>query len=101
MVNGPHNVRGDPREVVADPREVRPAVEEPLARPVDTVDALQQRLRAERYEDDKREGVRPSSGARAGLITMIRAHPLPAALAALGLGWLLIGRGSWSRRSPS
>lgn len=92
MAEDPRDVRGDPREIVADPRQVPPSVEESRGS-VDTVDKLQQRLRAEHTRDDMQHDSRPASWG-GGVMEMIREHPVPAALAAVGLGWLLTRRSS-------
>ncbi len=66
MAEDPREVRGDAREIVADPRQVTPSVEEPRVRPVDTVDELQQRLRAEESRHDMRHVEQPASRGAGG-----------------------------------
>jgi hypothetical protein len=79
-----------------------------------TIDELQRRLDPERFKEQVRSQVREATigraehmvadvkdsarSVRAGVLDTIRENPIPAAMAAIGIGWLFMNGGS---RSPS
>ncbi len=61
----------------------------------ETVDAIQERLSPENLKEQAKDRVREATVGKAqeagsGIVETIRANPLPAALAGIGLGWLLV-----------
>lgn len=98
-----------------DPSQIRGDIEETRAGMSQTIDEIQERLspqrlarqardtvreatigKAERMMDDARDTARDAGGS---FLTTIRENPIPAALAGLGLGWLLYK--TWDTMSSS
>jgi len=93
-----------------DTDELQDQIEQTRANMSETIDAIQDRLNPQRIGDQVREQVRDATIGRAeqmvsnvsdsareaggGVLDTIRANPVPAALAALGLGWLWLKRPS-------
>jgi gas vesicle protein len=92
-----------------DTEEIQEQIEQTRANMSETIDAIQDRLSPQRIGEQVRDQVREATIGRAehmvsdvtdsarqagnGFVEMIRANPVPAAMAALGLGWL------WMKRS--
>ena len=103
-----------------DPDEIRDDIEQTRAAMSSTIDEIQGRLSPETLVDQARESVREATIGRAeqvvndasdtarqagsSLMDTIRQNPVPAAMAAFGIGWLWTHRQSGSRdgwqRSP-
>jgi len=93
-----------------DPEQIRRQIERTRADMSETIDAIQDRLSPERVAGQVKEQVREATIGRAehmvndmtdsareagyGLMDTIRDNPVPAALAAIGLGWLWFKRPS-------
>jgi gas vesicle protein len=96
-----------------DPERIRRQIERTRADMSETIDAIQDRLNPERVADQVKEQVREATIGRAehmvseatgtmreagyGIMDTIRENPVPAALAAIGLGWLWLKRPSAQR----
>ena len=75
--------------------QTRTEIERTRADMSETVDAIQERLSPENLKEQAKDRVREATVGRAqeagsSLVETIRANPLPAALAGIGLGWLLV-----------
>lgn len=93
-----------------DTLELQSQIEQTRADMSGTIDAIQERLNPQRIGEQVREQVREATIGKAeqmvsdvtdsareaggGLVDMIRANPVPVAMAALGLGWLWMKRPS-------
>jgi uncharacterized protein YjbJ (UPF0337 family) len=109
-------------EAADDTRELQDRIEDTRADMGETIDAIQERLSPRRIGEQVREQVRGATIGRAeqmvsdatdtareaggGLVDLLRDNPVPAALAALGLGWLWLKRpggqgGGGGRRAPA
>jgi uncharacterized protein YjbJ (UPF0337 family) len=108
-------------EAADDTRELQDRIEDTRADMGETIDAIQERLSPRRIGEQVREQVRGATIGRAeqmvsdatdtareaggGLVDLLRDNPVPAALAALGLGWLWLkrpgGQGGGGRRAPA
>jgi len=93
-----------------DPEQIRRNIDRTRANMSETIDAIQDRLNPERVADQVKEQVREATIGRAehmvneatgtvreagnGIMDTIRENPVPAALAAIGLGWLWLKRPS-------
>lgn len=93
-----------------DPEQIRRNIDRTRANMSETIDAIQDRLNPERVADQVKEQVREATIGRAehmvneatgtvreagnGIMDTIRDNPVPAALAAIGLGWLWLKRPS-------
>lgn len=97
-----------------DPAEIRADIEQTRAQMSQTVDALQERLAPERLKNEALDKVRNATvgkvenfaddardmakGATSTMIETIKKNPVPAALVAIGLGWLFMERPSEGRQ---
>lgn len=95
----------DTSETSDDPDQIRDGIESTRAEMSQTIDEIQERLSPQRLAQQATDAVRDATIGRAGqmmsdardtaqnagqsLWTTIRENPIPAALAGLGLGWLL------------
>ena len=91
-----------------DTEAIQEQIEQTRANMSETIDAIQDRLSPQRIGEQVRDQVREATIGRAehmvsdvtdsareagsGFVGMIRANPVPAALAALGIGWLWMKR---------
>jgi ElaB/YqjD/DUF883 family membrane-anchored ribosome-binding protein len=114
---GPPEQRGRPPETPysaagKDPEQIRADIARTRAELGDTIDRLQERLNPRRLRDEAQDAVREATigrakqmaekaghrarGFRDVAMDTIRQNPIPAAMVALGLGWLIVegpGRG--------
>lgn len=86
----------------AEIERTRAEIERTRADMSETVDAIQGRLSPENLKEQAKDRVREATVGRAqeagsGVVETIRQNPLPAALAGIGLGWLLVS----ARRNDS
>lgn len=95
-------------EIADDTEGIQEQIERTRANMSETIDAIQDRLNPQRIGEQVRDQVREATIGRAehmvsdvtdsareagsSFVDMIRANPVPAALAALGLGWLWMKR---------
>jgi hypothetical protein len=77
--------------------EIRRDLETTRAEMDDTVDALQRKLSPGQLVDDLWGRLKRNGGVGSNVGDLIRDHPVPIALMALGLGWLAIERATASR----
>lgn len=82
-------------ETRAEIERTRAEIERTRADMSETVDAIQERLSPENLKEQAKDRVREATVGRAqeagsGVVETIRQNPLPAALAGIGLGWLLV-----------
>lgn len=107
---GPDPIHPDPtpgEEVESDEVEVtRIEIERTRADMSEKVDAIQQRLSPEHLKEQAKDRVKEATVEKvqetgSGIVEAIKANPLPAALAGIGLGWLLMNtRQQSSSRAP-
>lgn len=102
------SVEGDQHGV----EEIREEIEMTRAEMSDTIDALQAKLHPQRLKTEAKERVKEATigvaedivntakdrarGTGSSMLETIKDNPIPAALAAVGIGWLLLGRSSGS-----
>lgn len=98
-----------------DPDEIRESIEHTREDMTHTIDAIQERLSPERLTEQAKDAVRDATIGRVedavsnvsytardagnSFVDSIKQNPVPAAMAAIGLGWLWMNRQSGSTRS--
>lgn len=107
----------DPNREQRDPAEMRREIAETRSHMEQNINALQSRLDPDRLKDDAKTKIREQTvgrvqgladdasetvkGTGADVFDTIKQNPLPAALAAIGLGWLFMESRNSSRRRPA
>lgn len=97
-----------------DPKEIEARIEQTRAEMSETIDAIQERLDPERLRQQVTESVREATvgrtkqmaneatrsarGFTSNMMETIRQNPLPAALAGIGIGWLVMKGSSDTQR---
>jgi uncharacterized protein YjbJ (UPF0337 family) len=107
----------DPKREQHDPAEMRREIAETRSHMEQNINALQSRLDPDRLKNEAKTKIREQTvgrvedfadeatetvkGTGADVFETIKQNPLPAALAAIGLGWLFMESRNSSRRRPS
>jgi len=106
----------DADQSTEEPEQIRAQIEDTRAEMSSTIDAIQEKLNPDNLKEQAKEVVREATVGRvedvvnnagqtakgfgADMLETIKQNPIPAALAGIGIGWLLMKRNENASRQP-
>jgi len=106
----------DQDQSTEEPEQIRAQIEDTRAEMSSTIDAIQEKLNPDNLKEQAKDAVREATVGRvedavnnagqtakgfgADMLETIKQNPLPAALAGIGIGWLLMKRNDNASRRP-